>query len=436
MFFSPYMCPIIAERLHGQLSNLQALVLNGNQLTALPESIGQLSNLQSLVLIENQLTALPESIGQLSNLRSLFISDNQLTALPESIGQLTNLQVIDLRRNELTTLPESFGLLANLQRLILWDNQLTSLPPEIGQLTNLRQLDLRNNQLTSLPQEVGQLSNLEVLILEHNQLTSLPPEIGQLTDVVFSGLELNQLKSPPPEIVAQGTKAVLSFLREQLESQTRQWVSKLLFVGEGGVGKTSLLRTLRGEQFNPGESSTYGIDISTVELEHPEIDNVTMRLNSWDFGGQDIYHATHQFFLTERSLMLLTWDARMGWEAGKLYYWLRTINSRAPEARVIIVATHIDQREASIPINQIMREFPQAVEYCAVSNKTGEGEEELREKVRSVAAKLPLMGEPWPTTWVHARNAISDAKPRRYMLADELDELILNQGVESGSVMC
>ena len=160
---------------------------------------------------------------------------------------------------------------------------------------------------------------------------------------------------------------------------------------------------------------------------------MTMRLNSWDFGGQDIHHATHQFFLTERSLMLLAWDARMGWEAGKLYYWLRTINSRAPEARVIIVATHVDQREANIPINQIMREFHTELTIVRLA-QNGTGWRGASEKVRSVAAKLPLMGEPWPTTWVHARNAISEAKPRRYILADELHELILSQGVDSGSV--
>ena len=28
-------------------------------------------------------------------------------------------------------------------------------------------------------------------------------------------------------------------------------------------------------------------------------------VNMWDFGGQEIYHATHQFFLTKRSLYAL-----------------------------------------------------------------------------------------------------------------------------------
>ena len=30
----------------------------------------------------------------------------------------------------------------------------------------------------------------------------------------------------------------------------------------------------------------------------------------WDFGGQEIYHATHQFFLTRRSLYVLVDDTR------------------------------------------------------------------------------------------------------------------------------
>jgi GTPase SAR1 family protein len=30
----------------------------------------------------------------------------------------------------------------------------------------------------------------------------------------------------------------------------------------------------------------------------------TFRVNIWDFGGQEIYHQTHQFFLSKRSLYL------------------------------------------------------------------------------------------------------------------------------------
>jgi len=51
---------------------------------------------------------------------------------------------------------------------------------------------------------------------------------------------------------------VLAYLREQLAARRRrQWVSKLLVVGEGGVGKTSLLRALRGEPHIEGLETTH-----------------------------------------------------------------------------------------------------------------------------------------------------------------------------------
>ena len=73
------------------------------------------------------------------------------------------------------------------------------------------------------------------------------------------------------------------------------WESKLLVVGEGGVGKTQLLRALCREPFQAGTESetTWGIDVRPLELPHPEHDDVTMTLKCWDFGGQNIYHATH-----------------------------------------------------------------------------------------------------------------------------------------------
>jgi Leucine-rich repeat (LRR) protein len=130
--------------------------------------------------------------------------------------------------------------------LFLYDNQLPSLPPEICQLQQITTLSLHNNQLPSLPPEICQLSQLEELYINNNPLTS-----------------------PPPEIIKQGTQAILTYLRERLEASQQQWVSKLLVVGEGGVGKTSLLKALREEEFITGESTTHGIEIKSLNLTHP-----------------------------------------------------------------------------------------------------------------------------------------------------------------------
>ena len=234
--------------------------------------------------------------------------------------------------NQLNTLPSEIGQLTNLSSLDLDGNSFSNLPPEIGNLINLSYLDLSNNQFSVIPSEISQLSSIRNLNVASNQLSELPPEIAKLQNLTELNIEDNPLVSPPPEIVDQGTEAILAYLREQLEESQPQWVSKLLLVGQGGVGKTQLLRRLMGEDFDNSIPTTHGIEVRKLELAHPEEKDVDMQLNAWDFGGQEIYHATHQFFLTNRSLFLLVWNAGHGFEQGKLYYWLDAIQARAPES--------------------------------------------------------------------------------------------------------
>jgi hypothetical protein len=413
----------------GQLSALQRLHLNDNGLTALPAEIGQLPALESLDLSHNELTALPAEIGQLSALQFLGLSFNKLTALPAEIGQLSALESLGLGSNKLTALPAEIGQLPALEFLDLSFNKLTALPAEIGQLSALRSLWLHGNKLTALPTEIGQLFALEFLHLSNNELTAVPAEIGQLSALKALLLERNPgLVFPPPEIVEQGTAAVLTFLRKYLEDSRRQWVSKVLVLGEGGVGKTSLLRALAGEPLDQQESTTHGIEIRPLEFSHPSEPRVTMQLNAWDFGGQEIYHATHQFFLTERSLFVLVWNARHGYEQGKLYYWLDAVQARAPQSPVLIVAAFIDQRDADLPLADIQRKYPQVVGHYAVSNRDGTGMEELRAAIAAAAAGLPLMGERWPGQWLAAANAVRQ-RPDNFIAPAELRRLMAAHGV-------
>ena len=314
---------------------------------------------------------------------------------------------LNLSGEGITSLPPEIGKLTNLTELYLDNNQLTSIPAELGKLTNLTYLSLYNNQLTSIPAELAQLTNLMELHLENNQLTSVPPELGRLTKLNTLTLDGNKdLISPPPEVVQQGTEAILAYLRGLEKKSEKQWVSKMILVGEGGVGKTQLLRALQGKEFQVESETTHGIGIEPLTLRHPEEPGVQMSLNCWDFGGQEIYHATHQFFLTKRSLFVLVWDARQGWEAGKLYKWLDAIEARAPGSPIFLVAAKTDERDADLPLEDLRKKYPQMLGHYEVSNKTRKGIKKLKDKLAHVAAELPLMGEEWPATWLEAANAI------------------------------
>jgi internalin A len=111
--------------------------------------------------------------------------------------------------------------------------------------------------------------------------------------------------------------------------------AKLLLVGEGGAGKTSLAKKVQDEhyQLNPNEASTEGINVIPWDFE--QLNYQTFRVNIWDFGGQEIYHATHQFFLTRRSVYALVADTRK--ENTDFYYWLKVIELLSDKSPVLIV---------------------------------------------------------------------------------------------------
>ncbi len=391
----------------GQLAALTSLDLYGNRLTALPEPIGSLTVLRRLELGSNQLTALPEWIGRLIGLSELGLNGNQLTALPDGLGRIAALHRLELGGNRLTALPEDLDRLTLLRRLDLGDNQLTALPEWIGRLTALTELDLRGNQLTTLPDSIGWLTALSHLDLRDNRLTSLPDGLGWVSALAMLDLDGNRrLSSPPPEVAAQGMNAVQGFLQGRARSSVELWRSKVLIVGEATVGKTSLAKQLFGEAFDPDERQTHGLRVRPMPLPHPDRPGVTMDLDVWDFGGQLEYRATQRFYLTNRSLFLLVWNSRARAADGKITAWLDTITARAPDAPILIVATHGDEHSPATLPHNLTERYRAIVAIHTVDSRTGSGIDVLRAAIIHHAAALPLMGARWPTDWDQAGHAL------------------------------
>ena len=339
---------------------------------------------------------IPRMMGKTTFPGGGFVDQKQLLAKIEK-ARRSEAWSLDLSGEGLTVLPGEIGSLTNLTHLWLWGNQLTALPGEIGNLTNLTYLWLQGNQLTALPEELGKLK--------------------RLTDLSIYG---NPLTFPPASILDQGTKAILTFLSEELKLRCPVWSSKMILVGEGGVGKTSLLRILRGKNFRANEATTHGLEVQNLTYPHPEKPDVSITLNCWDFGGQEILHATHQFFLTDCSLFVLVWNARLGYQQGKLYYWLDMIQARASQSPVLIVATYTEDWSANLPADDILRKYPFVRGFLSISNQQQTGFEALAEEIVQAAVGLPLMGSPWPGHWWKVSQALRALAGRNDSLLSKL----------------
>ena len=299
------------------LSSLTSLNLAGNRLTELPEWLGDLGALASLNLAYNRLPDLPDWFGNLTGLTNLYLDGNLLRELPASLGNLIGLTSLHLADCKIVlhslyqsaSIPDSLRNLTSLTSLDLSRNYRTKLPEWLGDLTTLTSLNLSSNSLTGVPTWVCSLASLTSLNLAGNRITELPSWLaGLLTSGVGINLDNNRLAHPLNELQLRGADALATYL-SSLEGAVKQYEAKLLLVGEGNVGKTSLVASLKRDPFVEGRSTTHGIEISPITLGHPSLAS-DMTLRTWDFGGQQVYRVTHQFFFTRRALYAIVWHAR------------------------------------------------------------------------------------------------------------------------------
>ena len=247
----------------------------------------------------------------------------------------------------------------------------------------------------------------------------------------------NPIEEPPMEVVKEGNKAIRNYYRQIKEQQKeRIYEAKMLIVGEGEAGKTTLAHKI--EQPDCAlphiDDRTRGITIKTHEFNVPAREAKGKRpfhLNVWDFGGQEIYHATHRFFLSKRSLYVLVADNRK--DDTDFNYWLNIIELFAGASPLLIVLNEKDdvQRAANLP--ELYKRYSDNLkEVAALNFKTAEEKDaglrrtrlaKIEKLVRDLehhANNLPHIGEPVPARWPQVRRAVEEDK-RNIVYREDFD---------------
>ncbi|WP_446011798.1 COR domain-containing protein [Candidatus Electrothrix sp.] len=162
---------------------------------------------------------------------------------------------------------------------------------------------------------------------------------GRIDGVPTDKKFLEAVVNLPEEILAQEPVQINVYLKSLGKTIGALNRVRVIFLGYGEAGKTSLIRALNGLEVNPGkEKMTPGIDISTWEVPGTEI-----TAHFWDFGGQVVAHATHQFFLRSRCLYVLLLDGRTEINANEqAEYWLEHVRAFGSKAPVMLVGNKAD----------------------------------------------------------------------------------------------
>ncbi|MGB0562089.1 MAG: COR domain-containing protein [Spirulinaceae cyanobacterium] len=301
-------------------------------------------------------------------------------------------------------------------RLYLNSLPIKEIPNTLFEFKELEVLCLYNNEFNLIPSEIKNLHALKALNIESNSnLRELPLELADLPRLEVANFwDLNSLYSPPKNIAYRGLNAVRNYFESLGESDGIDYLyeAKMVFVGRGSVGKSSLVRkiTVPGYQLEEKIKSTEGIEIGTCDLKISLEKSDRFRFNIWDFAGQEKYDATHQFFITERTLYLFVTEARQESNYLDFDYWLNIIQILGNSSPVIVVQNKVDQRRRALPSDRYSNQFPNIVEF--VNTSCADGYEHtidmLMASIKDATKKLPQLGDKLPSKWVAIRKELED----------------------------
>ena len=440
-----------------KLKKLKELNLSGNEIINIFDAISQMTNLSNLDLSHNQITHISDHLTQLTTITVLDLSHNQISAVSKEIFKLKNLEALHLGFNQLRYFPSEINSQDRLHWLNLESNELKALPSSIASLPNLTHLNLRSNQFNMIPESIYQLKHLLDLNLSSqtgsclvcdsfnskglefcnscgselldncNSICKISPDILNLEKLHTLNLDGNPVNEPPSEILRRGVQAIRNYFRQlKFEGQSTLYEAKLLIVGEPGAGKTSLAKKIADSSYQllPNEPSTEGIDVTLYHF--PISNNDVFRLHIWDFGGQEIYHSTHQFFLTKRSLYVLLVDNRK--EDTDFDYWLNIVALLSDDSPLIIIQNEQQDRKRDVPNeSQLRGQFSNFKETLSTNLLNDRGLDKVLEAIQHYITKLPHLGQALPTNWVKVRTALRD-DPRDYISLDEYFDICQQNG--------
>ncbi|MDT0294904.1 leucine-rich repeat domain-containing protein [Mesonia ostreae] len=284
--------------------------------------------------LKNNIFNIPSDIAKLQNLEKLVVSgdwkskhssksNNWRIIDVSSLFKLKKLQFLNISNNEIQDISE----VTNLQHLEIAhinNNKIDKAPPLV-ELKNLKEIYLSNNliesidflkdclQLVTVDLHSNRISNLiplENLLL--NSTTGIKIRNSSWEKKVISISKNSPNIVPPYEILEQSNEGFFLYLRQlkyegmlELESYYNKEI-KIILIGNSNSGKSTLLNYLKTKRFKKNIPITHWL--VTEELLNVKINNETLKLRFFDFGGQDYYHDTHKIFFSSDSVYLLLWD--------------------------------------------------------------------------------------------------------------------------------
>ena len=152
---------------------------------------------------------------------------------------------------------------------------------------------------------------------------------------------------------------------------------KITIIGDGRVGKTSLIKKFTKGSFHEDYIKTLGAQFSVYDK---KIDGNKIKLFFWDIAGQDDFHFLHSSFFKDSKAAIIVYSLEEN-ELGKSSFkhildWYKDILKYCGNIPVVIFANKVDLIDEksldTAKIAELVKEH-KFLDYFITSAKTGQG---------------------------------------------------------------
>ena len=118
---------------------------------------------------------------------------------------------------------------------------------------------------------------------------------------------------------------------------------KLVFLGDQGVGKTSIITRFMYDSFDKNYQATIGIDFLSKTM---YLDDRTVRLQLWDTAGQERFRSLIPSYIRDSSVAVVVYDITNRASFLNTSKWIEDVrNERGNDVIIVLVGNKTDQSE-------------------------------------------------------------------------------------------
>ena len=162
---------------------------------------------------------------------------------------------------------------------------------------------------------------------------------------------------------------------------------KIIFVGDAGVGKTSIINRIVDNPFSEAYEMSIGVDFMSKNL---RFHGQNLKLQIWDSAGQEKYRGLIPSYIRNSSIVFVVYDVTSKTSFNNIPSWISFIKS-IENTTIVLCGNKIDLTTREVQQNE-GEQFAkkEGISFFEVSAKTNQN---IKLMFYTAVSDLPTFGE-------------------------------------------